>query len=601
MKRALAAALSLAFFAPWLASAQPTGFEQACAKIAAGSGDDAARLHQLFDVSWQNDLRESPEMATDVGVPGYNDRWTDESLAAIARRQRDLQPPLDAINTINRAALSPGDQLNYDLFKRGLTLAIDGLRFKDEYMPITQMNGIQQDTPETLEHSPRDTVQDYENIIARLKAVPALVDQTIILLQKGLAAGITPPRVTLRDVPDQIQSDAADALDQNPLTKPFSEFPSTFPADDRARLRAEGEAALKEDVVPAFTKLHDYFAQTYLPGARESIGMSELPDGQAWYAYRAHVSTTTSLTPLQIHAIGLSEVKRIRGEMDALIARTGFHGDFHAFCQYLRTDPNFFFTNKDDLLNAYRVNAKLVDPELSRIIGKLPRLQYGVRAIPSFMEKSQTEAYYDPGSAAAGRPGYFSVNTYALNMRPKWEMETLALHESVPGHHLQISLAQEMENVPEFRKYSSYTAFVEGWALYCEGLGRELGRYQDPYSQFGQLTFEIWRAIRLVVDTGIHSMHWTRQQAIDYFRENSAKTDQDIIVEVDRYIAWPGQALAYKIGQLKIKELRAFATSELGPKFDERAFHDEVLDSGALPLDVLETRVKAWVAQLKSR
>src|SRR5581483_4768993 len=524
----LALILSLTLTVPAL-RAQPSDFERDCAKLAAASGDDASRLHQLFDLTWKNSLRESPETATSVGVPGYNDRWTDNSLEAIARRQHDLQAPLNVLATINRGALSAGDQFNYDLFKRDYDLAVEGIRFKDEYMPITQMNGIQRDTPDTLEDSPRRSVQDYENIIARLKGIPKLVDQTIVLLEKGLAAGITPPRVTLRDVPDQIKSDATNNVDANPLTKAFTEFASGFSEGDRTRLRAEAAEALRDDVVPAFTKLHDFFAETYLPRARESIGMGDLPDGAAWYAYRAKVFTTTSKTPQEIHQIGLNEVKRIRGEMDALIASTGFKGSFAEFCQYLRTDPKFFFTNTDDLLNAYRVNAKLVDPELSRIIGKLPRLQYGVKAIPSYEAKSQTEAYYEPGSPRAGRPGYFCVNTYALDMRPKWEMQTLALHESVPGHHIQIALAQEMEGMPEFRKNAGYTAFVEGWALYCEGLGKELGRYQDPYSQFGRLTFEMWRAIRLVVDTGIHSMHWSRQQAIDYFRANSAKTEQDIV------------------------------------------------------------------------
>jgi len=596
----LALILSLTLTVPAL-RAQPSDFERDCAKLAAASGDDASRLHQLFDLTWKNSLRESPETATSVGVPGYNDRWTDNSLEAIARRQHDLQAPLNVLATINRGALSAGDQFNYDLFKRDYDLAVEGIRFKDEYMPITQMNGIQRDTPDTLEDSPRRSVQDYENIIARLKGIPKLVDQTIVLLEKGLAAGITPPRVTLRDVPDQIKSDATNNVDANPLTKAFTEFASGFSEGDRTRLRAEAAEALRDDVVPAFTKLHDFFAETYLPRARESIGMGDLPDGAAWYAYRAKVFTTTSKTPQEIHQIGLNEVKRIRGEMDALIASTGFKGSFAEFCQYLRTDPKFFFTNTDDLLNAYRVNAKLVDPELSRIIGKLPRLQYGVKAIPSYEAKSQTEAYYEPGSPRAGRPGYFCVNTYALDMRPKWEMQTLALHESVPGHHIQIALAQEMEGMPEFRKNAGYTAFVEGWALYCEGLGKELGRYQDPYSQFGRLTFEMWRAIRLVVDTGIHSMHWSRQQAIDYFRANSAKTEQDIVVEVDRYIAWPGQALAYKIGQLKIKELRDYATTELGQEFDERQFHDQILDNGALPLDVLDAHIRAWVAEEKAK
>jgi uncharacterized protein (DUF885 family) len=578
----------------------PTAFEQDCAKIATAAGNDTERLHQLFKIKWDYDLRENPEMATETGFGGFDNRWTDESLAAIARRQRELRAPLQAVASIDRGPLSAGDQLNYDLFKRNLEMEIEGTRFKGEYMAITQLGGVQQGVAETLEDSPRATVQDYENMVARLNAVPALVDQIMVLLQKGLAAGITPPRITLRDVPDQIKSLTINDLDKNPVLKPFTEFPPQFPEVGRARLRQEATQALHEKVVPAFSKLYVFMTNSYLPGARESIGMSELPDGPAWYAYEAHVQTTTTKTPGEIHDIGLSEVKRLRGEMDKVIRQTGFMGSFAEFCHYIRTDPRFFYTNADDLLNAYRVHAKMVDPELSRLIGKLPRTQYGVVAIPSFMEKSQTSAYYQPGSARAGRPGYFNVNTYALDMRPKWQMEALAFHESVPGHHLQISLAQEMEDMPEFRKQGSYTAFVEGWALYCEGLGTDLGFYKDPYSKFGQLAFEIWRAIRLVVDTGLHSQHWTRQQAIDYFHENSAQTDQDIIVEVDRYISWPGQALAYKMGQLKIRELREYATRELGLKFDIREFHDHVLDGGALPLDVLEQRIKDWVAAKKS-
>jgi len=573
-------AIALLLTSGFAALAQiPTAFEQSCANLAT-TGNDASRLHQLFKIKWDYDLRENPEMATEAGYPGFNDRWTDNSLEAIARRQRELQAPLQVIASINRAALSAPDQLNYDLFKRGLELRVEGTRFKREYMAITQMAGVQQMVPEILAIAPRNTVQDYENMIARLNAVPALVDQAIVLLQKFLAAGITPPRITLRDVPGQIKSQTIDDLEKNPVARPFTEFPPQLPETDRARLLQEAATALREKVVPAFSKLCVFMTNTYLPGARETIGLSELPDGPAWYAYQARVETTTTKTPQEIHDIGLSEVKRLRGEMDKVIAQTGFQGTFARFCDYVRTDPKFFFTNKDDLLNAYRVHAKLVDPELSRLFGKLPRTQYGVMAIPSYMDKSQTSAYYQPGSPQAGRPGWFNVNTYALDMRPKWEMEALAFHESVPGHHLQISLAQEMEDLPDFRRHGAYTAFVEGWALYCEGLGTELGFYQDPYSKFGQLTFEVWRAIRLVVDTGLHSQHWTRQQAMDYFRENSAKTDQDIIVEVDRYISWPGQALAYKMGQLKIKELRDYATAELGPNFDVREFHDHVLDGG---------------------
>jgi uncharacterized protein (DUF885 family) len=320
----------------------------------------------------------------------------------------------------------------------------------------------------------------------------------------------------------------------------------------------------------------------------------------AWYQVRARASTTTDLTPEQIHAIGLVEVKRIRAAMDSVIAASGFKGSFAEFVQFLRTDPRFYWTTADDLIHASRELMKRIDPELTRLFGALPRLPYGVSPIPSYSERSQTTAYYQPGSPLAHRAGTYFVNTYNLPARPKWEMEALSLHEAVPGHHLQIALAQELEGVPEFRRFGGYTAFVEGWGLYSESLGEELGLYADPYSRFGQLTYEMWRAIRLVIDTGIHTMGWTREQAIDYFKANAAKTEHDITVEVDRYIVWPGQALAYKIGELKIKELRAYSARTLGDRFDVRAFHDQVLGAGAVPLDVLDARIHAWVASVQT-
>jgi len=352
-------------------------------------------------------------------------------------------------------------------------------------------------------------------------------------------------------------------------------------------------------VIPAFAKLHDFVAKTYVPGARETIAMSDLPAGKAWYAFNVRTTTTTSLAAHEIHEIGLAEVKRIRKEMEAVIRETGFKGSFGEFSKFLRSDPQFYYRDAESILRGYRDIAKRVDPELARLFGKLPRLPYGVKPVPSFAEKSQTTAYYQPGSVQAGRPGWFYANTYALETRPKWEMEALTLHEAVPGHHLQISLAQEMADAPEFRKHGGYTAFVEGWGLYSESLGPELGMYNDAYMKFGQLTYEMWRAVRLVVDTGMHSKGWTRQKAIDYFLANASKNEHDVTVEIDRYIVWPGQALAYKIGERKLKELRAYATKELGDKFDVRQFHDQVLDNGALPLDILERRVKEWVASRK--
>jgi uncharacterized protein (DUF885 family) len=578
--------------------AGPGSFRQRYAELTANRRrlSDSARMHELFRVNWEYRMSEFPEFATYVGSPGPHDRWTDNSLAAIERRRRELEEPLAVVKTIRRDRLAPPDRLNYDLFRRGLEQQIEGTRFNDEYLAITQLDGVQQDVGQLLVLMPTGGVRDYENILARLNGVPALIDQTQVLLGKGLETGITPPRVTLRDVPDQLRGLIPTDPLESPLLRPFTQFPQAIPASEQDRLKRAAVAAYTERVAPAYRKLYDYFVGTYLPKTRESIGLSALPDGAAWYGYRVRRFTTTALTPRQIHELGLREVKRIRAEMDSVIASTGFTGSFADFARFLRTDPQFFYNDSASLVRAYRDIAKRADPGLVQLFGRLPRLPYGVTTIPSYTAKSQTTAYYQGGSLSAGRPGYFFVNTYDLKSRPKWEMEALSLHESVPGHHLQIALAQELEGLPEFRRYGGYTAFVEGWGLYSESLGPELGMYQDPYAKFGQLTYEMWRAIRLVLDTGLHALGWTRQQAIDFFKDNAPKTEQDIVVEVDRYIVNPGQALAYKIGELKLKELRAVATSALGPRFDIRTFHDEVLTNGALPLDLLEAHIREWIA-----
>ncbi len=565
-----------------------------------GQGSESERLRKLFDLFWDYQMHASPEYATYVGYPGLDDRWGDQSPESI-EFGRHLDPILHAaLASIDRSKLTPSEQVNYDLAVHHVEESIEGEKFHGEYLQISQLGGPQQEAVQLLSIMPGRSVKDYENILARMRGVPKVIDQSIALLDRGLKEGITPPRVTLRDVPAQVESLLVDDPLKSPMLKAFQSFPAAVPAADRERLTREAVQAFKEQVEPAFRKLHGYLVNTYLPASRESIAMGDLPNGKAWYAYLARIHTTTDLTPEQIHQIGLAEVKRIRGEMDALIASTGFKGSFADFCTFLRTDPRFFFDKPEDLLAAYRDIAKRIDPELIRLFGHLPRLPYGVIPVPAYSEKSQTTAYYEEGSLAAGRPGEFNANTYDLKSRPKWEMEALTSHEAVPGHHLQLSLAQEMEGVPEWRRHDDYTAFVEGWGLYSESLGGEIGLYKDPYSKFGQLTYEVWRAIRLVVDTGMHTMGWTRQQAIDYFKANSAKTDHDIEVEIDRYIVTPGQALAYKLGELKIKELRAYAEKELGPKFDIRAFHDHVLGNGAVPLDLLEKNIKAWVAEVKA-
>ena len=595
MIRSLLVLALLAGLCPPLASAQ-SAFENECARIASQPGSDSQRLQRLFELDWKHAMETSPEFATDVGYPGQNAKWSDLSPEAIAQRKRELDAPFKVIQSINRSALNAAEQLNYDLFQYNLKLAIEGRQFPDELMPVSQLGGVQQDPAHTLEISPRATVNDYHDILARLNGLPKLIKQVTALMKQGVAAGVTPPRITLRDVPQQIKSQMAEP-DKNALLEPFNKFPPEITQAQQETLRQQALAVLKGSVIPAYAEFYNFFVEEYLPHTRESISMSDLPQGKAWYAYNVRSSTTTALTPQQIHELGLSEVKRIRQEMDEVIAQTGFKGSFAEFSKFLRTDPRFFYTDAENLLRGYRDIAKRADPELARLFGKLPQLPYGVKAVPAYSEASQTTAYYEEGSMTAGRPGWFYANTYALDTRPKWEMEALTLHEAVPGHHLQISLAEEMEGVPEFRKYGGYTAFVEGWGLYAESLGTEMGFYKDPYSKYGQLTYEMWRAIRLVIDTGLHSLGWSRQQALDYFIANSSKTEHDITVEVDRYIVWPGQATAYKIGELKFKELRAYATKQLGDKFDVRKFHDCLLENGAVPLDIVDRHVRDWVAR----
>jgi uncharacterized protein (DUF885 family) len=560
---------------------------------------DSVRLHSLFSTRWRYTMTEYPEFATYVGFPGQNARWTDNSLEAIARRAREVQRPLSVLHTISRGRLSPHDQLSYDLFERSLKEEIESNQFHAEYFAITQLSGPQQEVASVIAAQPAATIKDYEDIVARLNGVPTVIAQTIELLEKGLETGITPPKIVLRNVPDQVRNQLLDDPIKSPLLQHFTRMPTSLPPEAQSRLRAEAIDVYRTKLRPAYQRLLTYLTETYLPRARETIALSALPEGARWYGFRARLYTTTDLPPDRIHELGLSEVGRIRTTMDSIIASVGFTGSFADFTTFLRTDSQFFYTDSASLIRGYRDIAKRVDPGLVKLFGRLPRLPYGVVPIPSYAAKSQTTAYYEAGALSAGRPGYFFANTYDLKSRPKWEMEALTLHEAVPGHHLQIALAQEQEALPEFRKFGGYTAFVEGWGLYAESLGPELELYQDPYSKFGQLTYEMWRAIRLVVDTGIHSKGWTRERAINYFAANSAKAAHDIEVEVDRYIVWPGQALAYKIGELKLKQLRATAKAELGEKFDVRQFHDALLENGSLPLEVLERHIRGWVTVQK--
>jgi len=558
---------------------------------------DSDRFQELVQMAYDYTILSHPEFATYLGDPRGQDRWTDQSVSATRQREQDSRLFLAALENIERENLTTFEQVNYDLLYDQQKLDVEGQVFQGDLMPINQMGGVQQNIAQMMAISRPKNADEYADMVSRLEKTPELVDQTIAWMRMGMEAGVTPPAITLRDVPQQIRNQLVDEADQSPLLGAFQKFPTSVDSLQQEALKQKAEAVFSDKIAPAYEKLLAFVENEYIPAARKSIAMRDLPNGEAWYAYNVKQRTTTDLTPEQIHEIGLSEVKRIHAEMLDVIESTDFEGSFEDFLEFLRTDPQFYHTSKEDLLREYRDIAKRADPELMKLFGKLPRTPYGIVPVPSYAEKSQTTAYYQRGSVEAGRPGNFYANTYALDTRPRWEMEALTLHEAVPGHHLQLALQEEMEDVPWFRRIGGYTGYIEGWGLYSESLGVEMGFYKDPYSKFGQLTYEMWRAIRLVVDTGMHHLGWTRQQAIDYFMKNAGKQEHDVIVEVDRYIVWPGQALAYKIGELKIKELRAYATDTLGEDFDIRAFHDEVLGKGALPLSVLDANIRTWVKE----
>jgi uncharacterized protein (DUF885 family) len=541
-------------------------------------------LHALFDAEWDYRMQQSPEEASELGDRRWNDRWSDKSLETYAHRHEHAKEVLATLARIDRGMLPAAEQLNYDLFQKNYQRAIEGYKFHRFLIPLDQRGGIQ--TQDELADSLRfQTVKDYEDWIARMHAFPALMEQNIALMREGMPAQIE----------KQIVSDPT----QSGFYKPFQHFAPEISAGDQQRLVREARQAIEQQVVPSYQKFKEFFVKEYLPACFDQVGVWQVPHGDELYAYEVRQYTTTDLTPDQVHEIGLKEVARIRAEMDRIRQQTGFKGSRDEFFKFLRTDPQFFYKSPDDLFEAYKAMAKTVDPNLVKVFRTLPREPYGVEAIPDVAAPDTTAAYYRPGAADGSRAGTYFVNLYKPETRPKWEMLVLTLHESVPGHHLQIARAHELGEMPKFRRFAGYTAFIEGWGLYAESLGEDMGLYTDPYAKFGELTYQMWRAVRLVVDTGIHAKHWTRDQAIKYFMENAPKAELDIVNEIDRYIAWPGQALAYKIGELKIKELRARAHDELGPKFDLKAFHDVVLSSGPLPLDILEHNVNEWIGEQK--
>jgi len=549
----------------------------------------------LLAEAWDWELAEKPVFASRLGDRRNNDQWADLSLAAYEQRFADQSDFLRRLRVIDSSQLSATDQLNYDLFRRELENDVDSYQYKTYLMPISQRGGVQslESTAETVRLA---TAQDYEDWLVRMSRVETVIEQTMELQEEGRKSGYMPPKILMERIPDQISSQLTEEPENSPFYIAFAEMPESISAEEQARIRQTAKEIIDESIVPAYRRFSRYFDEKYLPASRDSIGASSLPDGEAFYEYRVRSFTTTQMTPDEVHRLGLTEVKRIRDEMQLIIDELEFAGSFDDFLNFLRTDSQFYYDTPEELFNGYLAVAKRIDPELVKLFGKLPRMPYGLRPIPDNIAPDTTTAYYNRPAADGSRPGYYYVNLYRPEVRPKYEMEVLSVHEAVPGHHLQIALQMELDELPDFRKYSGFTAFTEGWGLYSESLGYEIGLYKDPYSKFGALTYDMWRAVRLVVDTGMHYKGWTRQQAIDFFKDNAAKTEADIVNEIDRYISWPGQALAYKIGQLKMLELRHKAEQALGDDFDIKAFHDELLGGGALPMQILETRMNRWLA-----
>ena len=572
--------------------------------MTAQSQTHSQTLHALFASEWERGLKDSPESASYQGDTRYDDRWTDMSLSAIASREAADRSALQRLRAIPRAQLSAADQLHFDTFEWNLQLAVQRQAFKEYLQPIGHQGGVQ--TADSITQAmPFATTAHYRQYLARLAALPALVDQSIVLLQAGRQAGSMPPRVVMNRVPAQIKAQLNDDATLSPYYAPFKKFPATVPEADRQALAAEARTLISDRIVPAYRKLQAVFTNDYLPRTRDSIAATALPNGAAYYDMLVKSYTTTDLTAREIHDIGLKEVARLQTAMEKLKLEAGFSGTMEAFFTFLRTDPRSCKQTHEELLAAYQVVAKRIDPELVKISKVIPRLPYGVKAIPDSIAPDTTTAYYQGGALdgpnTQARPGYHAVNLYKPETRPTWEMMALSLHEAVPGPHFQFARALELPDMPMFRKTAYFVAYGEGWALYAEQLGYDMGLYDDPYERFGQLTYEMWRAVRLVVDTGMHAFGWSRERAITYFKAHTAKTEQDIVNEVDRYIAWPAQALAYKIGQLRISALRDNAERELGEKFDLRDFNDAVLDTGSVPLAALEMRMARWIEDAKAR
>ncbi len=555
----------------------------------------SAELAKLIDEHWEYTMREFPEYATQAGDHRFNDKLAEVSLAVEVRRDNERQGWLAKFEAVEKTGLTGDDAVNCAIKLRDLRDGANEFRYQTHLTPITSRTGFHIEFPDLRKQIPLATTKDFDNYIARLRAFGAATEGNIELLRAGVKAGITQPAVILEGYRDSITAQIVSDPTKSLFYEPFNKLPKRVPASEHERLRSAAKGAISEVIVPAYERFLKFMEAEYVPNCRTAIGASALPNGRDFYRFRIKHFTTLDTTPEAVHQQGLAEVARVRGEMQKIMDAVGFKGDLPAFTAKINSDPQFQAATPKALLAKAALILKKADGELPKLFGKLPRMPYGLREVPSYIAPKTTSAYYMRPSGDGTVAGFFYLNTYNLPARPTYSLESLSLHEAVPGHHLQLALQQELEDLPKFRKFGGATAFIEGWGLYSESLGDELGFYQDPYSDFGRLSMEMWRSCRLVVDTGIHFLGWTREQAIAFMQQNSAGSDHNIRAEVDRYIGWPGQAVAYKTGELKIQALRKEAEAALREKFDIRAFHDVVLGAGAVPLDVLEGRVRGWI------
>ncbi len=557
------------------------------------------QLKQLLAEEWEYELRESPEIATTIGDYRYNDRWSDISLSHFTQKRRDLQEWLTRFQAVDTTGFPEQEKLNQSLKVRDLKVGIENIDRKIFEMPIDQFNGAHLGLAQFVAAIPFDSTKHYEDYASRLRRVPRLIDELIEVLQQGEKDKLMPPRYLLEKTVDQCKSIAEPAGEANAFGQPVAHFPDAVPADDRKRLHDAIVASVDNDVRPAYRKLANFIAIEYAPKGRTEPGIWALPDGDALYRFLVREMTTTDMEPEAIHQLGIQEVASIEGQQLAIAKKLGF-SDLKSFRASLKTNPKLVPTSPEQILNTYRHYIEQMEPQLPKLFGLLPKTRVQVRPVQEYREKEAASASYMQGTPDGSRPGIVYVNTGDYQHRSLLSAESTSYHEGVPGHHMQISIAQTLPELPPFRQQAGYTAYSEGWALYSERLGKDIGFYQDPYSDFGRLSDEMLRAVRLVVDTGVHYKHWTRQQMVDYFHEHSSEDEPDVQAETDRYIAVPAQALAYKLGQLEILKLRQRAKDELGNRYDIRAFHDEILNGGALPLDVLDARVTAWIATQKA-